>query len=118
MTVSDILQWLSTFIIAAGLAYLAFKKAPYERGSLNGGTTKSYAEAAKIAMDMNRESTKRIEELEARLEVVENKRYRITIDFTIGDPPSVGVVRIEPMLPEDIKKKQEGGIPGVSMSFP
>jgi hypothetical protein len=106
MNTSDILQWLSTFVIAAFLAYLAFKKAPAERNSLNGTASKSYAEAANITMEMYRKSSEEVKCLEARLELLEKKSYRITIEFTIGEPPTVGVVKIEPYIPEDVVNKR------------
>ena len=42
------LQWLPT-IIAIGVFVLSALKTPKENASLNGGTVKSYAEAAKMA---------------------------------------------------------------------
>lgn len=96
----NIIQWIFQFILAAGVLYIALRKAPSEKNNLNGGATKSYAEAASIMGEMNRKHVAEIASLEQRLETLERKSYRITIDFTIGEPPTVGIVKIEPFVPD------------------
>lgn len=103
MNLSDILQWVTTLIIGGFAAYLAFKKAPAEKKSLNGAASADYARAASIADERSSRYAAQVTELENRIEnneiklkLLEKKSYRITIDFTIGEPPQVGIVTIEP----------------------
>lgn len=116
MNLSDILQWVGQFVLGVILVYIALRKAPSEKSSLNGGATKAYAESAKIAgeiakeakeemLAMEREHQIEMVDLKKRLEILENKKYRITIDFTIGEPPTVGVVKIEPIICVESEKK-------------
>jgi hypothetical protein len=95
MSASDILQWFSTFIIAVVLAYLAFRKAPVERQSYDASAAAQYAMAAKTKGEENDRLEKEIDELR---QMFERKRYRVIIEFTIGDPPEPGKVVIEPIL--------------------
>jgi hypothetical protein len=102
MATSDILQWLSTFVIACVLAYLAFRKAAPERSALEATTAAQYAQAAKLKGEENTKLEAEIQALENRLSIVERKRYRVTIEFEIGDPPEIGAVKIEPVLVCDV----------------
>lgn len=95
----DLLQWIVNIVLGALVVYLSFRKAPAERRSLNGDATKSYAEAARLKGEENLRLEQEISELEKRLEIVERKKYRIMMEFEIGDPPSIGVVKIEPIVP-------------------
>jgi hypothetical protein len=101
-----ILQWLPT-LIAVGVFILSAIKSPSERGSLNGGTVKAYAEAAqlagedaKAAREEARAAKEELRALEGRVSVIERKRYQCYMEFDIGDPPTVGVVKIQPVVPE------------------
>jgi hypothetical protein len=110
MTNSDLLQWFSTFIIACILAYLAFRKAAPERTALEATTAAQYAQAAKLKGEENTKLEAEIKALEDRLNIIERKRYRVTVEFEIGDPPQVGSVKIEPILitdkpPETVRMK-------------
>lgn len=95
----DLLQWIVNLILGGLVVYLSFRKAPAERRSLNGDATKSYAEAARLKGEENLKLENEISELEKRLEIVERKKYRIVMEFEIGDPPAIGVVKIEPIVP-------------------
>jgi hypothetical protein len=88
---------------AGALLWLALRKAPSERSSLNGSAVKYYAEAAQIKAEENVKLEREVAELAARLEIVERKKYRIVMEFTIGDPPEMGKVLIEPIVPEPKK---------------
>jgi hypothetical protein len=98
MTTSDLLQWFSTFVIACVLAYLAFRKAAPERTALEATTAAQYAQAAKLKGEENAKLEAEIHALEQRLQVVERKKYRVILEFTIGDPPEMGKVVIEPIV--------------------
>jgi hypothetical protein len=100
----DTIQWIVNIILGVMLAYLSFRKAPAERLSLNGSAAKSYAEAAQIQRAENQKLEEVIANLEHRMLMVEQKKYRITMEFEIGDPPTMGVVTIEPVIPTDITR--------------
>jgi predicted signal transduction protein with EAL and GGDEF domain len=95
MSVSDILQWFSTFVIAVVLAYLAFRKAPVERQSYDASAAAQYAMAAKTKSEENDRLQSEIDELR---QLFTRKKYRVTLEFTIGDPPEPGKVIIEPII--------------------
>jgi hypothetical protein len=101
-----ILQWLPT-LITLGLFVLAVIKSPGERLSLSSGAVKAYAEAAQMAQEDAKEAREeakaandRAKELEGRVLIVERKRYRVTVEFEIGDPANSGIVKIEPVIPD------------------
>jgi hypothetical protein len=110
-----LLQWLPT-LICVGTLILAIIKSPNERASLNGDTVRNYAEAARIAGEEAQRAREEAQaarthslELESRFETMERKRYHITVDFEIGDPPKAGIVKIEPILPNVQKKAATHG---------
>ena len=86
------------FILAGVLVWLAIRKAPAERQTLDATTAAQYAQAAKLKGEENQKLEDELSELEHRLELVERKKYRVVLDFTIGDPPEVGKVTIEPLV--------------------
>lgn len=86
---SDVLPWITQGIMGAVLLYLAFKKAPVERMTLDATTANQYAQAAKAKGEENSQLMVHIAQLETRLDAVENKRYKISIEFLTGDPPEV-----------------------------
>jgi hypothetical protein len=98
MSTSDILQWVITTLMGLGLLYLAVRKAPIERESFSASTTAQYANAAKTKGEENEKLLQKVTDLENRLAIVERKKYRIVSEFTIGDPPEVGKVLIEPIV--------------------
>jgi hypothetical protein len=80
---------------------------PAENRSLNGSSSLSYAQAAQIKGEENVKLEKRVAELEQidiererRITLLEVKRYRVTVEFEIGDPANTGIVKIEPVIPE------------------
>ena len=95
---SDVLPWITQGIMGAVLLYLALRKAPAERRTFDATTAAQYAQAAKLKGEMNTELEEEITRLQQRLEIIERKRYRVTIEFEIGDPPEVGAVNIEPIM--------------------
>lgn len=97
----DIIQWVVMAILAAGGFYLALRKAPAERETLTASAAASYAQAAKLKQEENSSLQKEIDALNARLELVENKKYRVVMEFTIGKEPEVGKVIIEPILKDE-----------------
>jgi hypothetical protein len=99
MSTADLLQWFSTFVIACALAYLAFRKAPAERQNLNGSASESYAKAAQMKGEENLKLEKMVDLQEKRIRLLETKRYRVTVEFEIGDPTNTGTVKIEPVVP-------------------
>lgn len=98
---SDIAQWL-TIAIAIGYFWIALRNQGSERHSKYGIGDKSMAEANAIQGDRILELTKEVKDLKTefagRLNVLERKKFRITMDFEIGDPPKMGVVLIEPII--------------------
>lgn len=100
---------MATILLGIGMFWLALRKAPSERTSLNGTAAKAYAEAAKIAGERLQEAedrydkaSEKIDELEARLACLERKKFRVTVNFTLGDPPEVGQVILEPVCEEEL----------------
>jgi hypothetical protein len=87
------------FILAAILVWVSLRKAPSEKMNLDGSAAEAFANAAKIKAEENAKLETEIAELETRLEMVERKKYRVVMEFTIGDPPEIGKITIEPMIP-------------------
>lgn len=98
MTTTDLIQTILMIITGLGMLYVAMRKVGSEQSSLSGSSAKSFAEAAQTYADENLALRREIKEMEKRIDKVEKKKYRITINFEISDPPSVGVVTIEPIL--------------------
>jgi hypothetical protein len=110
---TDILHYLIEGAISACLVFLAFRRAPGERAKDNSSTMKDYIETAKMAGEEIRQEREQRQELERRLSIIERKKYKVYIEFEVGDPPTVGVVRIDPVLPENtlplpLKSKKKG----------
>ena len=103
---TDIWHYLIEGAISACLVFLAFRRAPGERTKDNSSSLKDYIETARMAGEEIRQEREQRQELERRLAVVEKKRYRINMEFEVGDPPTVGVVKIEPIIPEGISSVQ------------
>jgi hypothetical protein len=93
---------IGQFILAGFLVWIAFKKAPKERMSLDATTTNQYAQAALAKGTENAALIAHIDMLEARLSIVENKKFKILIEFLAGDPPEVLKSEIVPMLTVDV----------------
>lgn len=85
-------------ILSGILVYVALRKAPVERTTFDAQASAQYAMAAKTKQEENDRLQSEIEELTARLEIVERKKYRVILEFTIGDPPEMGKVLIEPII--------------------
>jgi hypothetical protein len=110
MNVSDIAQWF-VILSAIGGFWLAFRKNGSERLSLYGIGSNNLAQANEIQGQTIFKLTKEVQELKmvnsgfiSRLEVLERKKYRITIEFEIGDPPQMGAVNIEPIIDEPVTR--------------
>jgi hypothetical protein len=96
----NIFVLIGQLVVSALLVWVAIRKAPVERQTLDATTAAQYAQAAKLKGEENARLEEDMKKLELRLELVERKKYRITMDFEIGDPPELGKVIIEPILPE------------------
>jgi hypothetical protein len=94
----NIIVLVGQLVLSGFLVWLAFKKAPAERASYNGASIKSYAEAARIKGEENLKLEEEILQLNHRLDIVERKKYKIAIEFTLGDTPEIGKVIIEPIV--------------------
>lgn len=98
------IDWATVFnyivqaILGAGILWVAFKKAPAERSSSDASASNDYAQAAKLAAERANGLESEIEELRHEVELVKAKKYRITLEFTVGDPPIPGYVKIEPII--------------------
>jgi len=106
MTTTDLIQTIWMVISGIGFLWIALRKYGSEISSLDGSSAKSFAEAAQAYADVNLDLRKEILAMQARIDKVEKKKYRITINFEIGDPPSVGIVTIEPILDLNTVSKQ------------
>ena len=107
---ADILQWAVMAVITLLLGYLAWRKNPQERQSLNGGTLRSYAEAARLAGEGLQKANLHIQELEKaqiqstleferRLDFLETgAAYEVKFNFKIGEHPMVENVIITPLV--------------------
>jgi hypothetical protein len=85
-------------ILASILVWIALKKAPRERQSMDATTANQYAQAAKIKGEENASLQREITALVTRLGLqAPGRKYRIIMDFTIGDQPELGKVTIEPV---------------------
>jgi hypothetical protein len=109
----NIVVLVGQVILSGILVWQAVKKAPVERQSLDAGSAAQYAQAAKLKGEENEKLERELAEqklehdlemsaLRLRLDKVELKRYRVTMEFTIGDPPEMGLVKIEPILPDNL----------------
>jgi len=102
---TDVLPWITQGIMGAVLLYLAFRKAPIERQTLDATTTAQYAQAAKLKGEENARLEGEINELQKRLDAIERKRFKVCIEFITGDPPEVVRAEIVPaMLGEEPTK--------------
>lgn len=85
----NVVVLIGQLLLTGIIVFLALKKAPVERQGMDAATTASYAQAAKLKGEENAQLVVHINQLETRLEAVENKRYKICIEFLTGDPPEV-----------------------------
>jgi hypothetical protein len=86
-------------VLSGILVWIALRKVPSERASADGSAAGSYAAAAKLAAEESLKKSGIITDLEHRLEILERKKYRVLVEFEIGDPPQVGAVKVEPVIP-------------------
>lgn len=86
-------------LLSGLLVWVAFRKAPAERSSLDGSGMKSYAEAAKMKGEEVLRLEKQNDEHEKRIRLLETKRYRVVVEFEVGDPSNTGTVKVEPVVP-------------------
>ena len=100
MTPSDIstIVLVGQVILSGLLVWLALRRAPVEKQTMDATTAAQYAQAAKLKGEENEKLEVEIQKLEARLELVERKKFRVVMEFTIGDPPELGKVTIEPVI--------------------
>lgn len=89
---------VGNLIIGALLVFLAFRKAPKENINLDAMTIQQYAQTVKTMGEENSRLQKKVDELEARLELVEEGRYILTARFLVGAKPEVELVKIEPVV--------------------
>lgn len=95
-------------IISGFLLYISFRKAPVERQSYDASTAAQYAQAAKLKQEENDKLESYNDRLEAEMEdlrkSIARKRYRVTVEFTIGDRPEPGKVTVEPILDAPVEQ--------------
>jgi len=87
------------FVLAGVLVWIALRKAPKERIVMDATTAAQYAQAAKLKGEENAALTAHIDKLEARLQAVENKKFKVCIEFVTGDPPEVLKAEIAQVMP-------------------
>jgi hypothetical protein len=104
----DITQGIFMLVTIIGGFYLSTRKAPMERSSLDAAASKSYQEAARMAgedklkleQELHAQEIQHdiaIAELREELHILNSRKYRVTVEFTIGNPPEPGRVTIEPI---------------------
>jgi hypothetical protein len=89
---------IGNILLTGALVWVALRKAPIERAAMDATTAVGWANAAKQKLEENKELQSEIDELKNRQSMYERKRYRVTVEFTIGDPPEPGKVIIEPLI--------------------
>lgn len=109
----NIIVLVGQFILSGILVWIALRKAPAEQNNLNSNTLRAYAETARIAGEDAKaarleaqEANIRSDALEERLETIERKKYRVVVEFEIGEPPKIGIVKVEPIVPVVPMKKK------------
>jgi hypothetical protein len=107
---ANLIVLIGQFVLAGVLVWIAFRKAPKERMTLDATTTAQYAQAAKLKGEENAQLVVHINQLETRLEAVENKRYKISIEFLTGDPPEVLKAEVAQIVLPVISKLQPIGV--------
>jgi hypothetical protein len=102
MELTAFIGYLILAIIAAGPGVYAVvaqrKLTGAQTVQSNGGASESFAQAAKLAGDMNVQLLSRVAELERRLQLVEaHKRYHITLDLDVDTnaPARVTTANVE-----------------------
>lgn len=89
---------VGNLIIGALLLVLAFRKAPKDMANIDATTIQQYAQTVKTMGEENSRLNKKVDELEARLKLVEEGRYRLVAQFLVGAKPEVELVTIEPVV--------------------
>jgi hypothetical protein len=96
--IGQTILYITQAITGAGLVWIALRRAPVDKEATKSGTLKNYAETTRIMGEENRQLQTEIDELRNRQDIYERKKYRVTVEFTIGDPPEPGKVVIEPLV--------------------
>jgi hypothetical protein len=99
----DILHYLIEGAISALVVFLAFKRAPGERVKDNSSALKDYIETARMAGEEIRQEREQRQDLERRLAAIEKKKYKIYIELEVGEIPTIGIVKIEPIIVDETK---------------
>jgi len=94
----DAAQWVLMALLLLGGLWLSFRKGSPERASLDGNASYNYAQAAKIKSEENVKLLQEIQSMKERFDKIEKKKFRVCVDFTIGDPPEPGIVTIVPVI--------------------
>jgi len=95
----NVIVLIGQFILAGLLVWVSLRKAPKELMTLDASTAAQYAQAAKLKGEENATLSANIDKLEARLEAIENKRFKVSIEFITGDPPEVLTAEIAQVMP-------------------
>jgi hypothetical protein len=111
MNIDVFWQWAITIIISAmgvaGGLFISLRKAGSEKQSLDASAANNWSLAAQREAERNSKIELENARLEAEMtelrQLFERKRYRVIIEFTIGDPPEPGKVVIEPIIDPPIK---------------
>ena len=103
----NVVVLIGQLVLATVLAFIAWKKAPRERTVMDATTANQYAQAAKTKGEENAQLVVHVASLESRLEAVENKRYKISIEFITGDPPEVLKAEVAQILLPIMPKLQK-----------
>jgi hypothetical protein len=99
MTDVNIIVLVGQLILTGVMVYIAMRKAPAERLGIDATTAAGYAQAAKLKQEENAMLQREIDDVRARLDAVENKKYKVCIEFITGDPPEVLKAEIAQVMP-------------------
>ena len=95
----NVLVLVGQLLLTGFMVYIALRKAPAERMGIDASAAAQYATAAKIKGEENAKLELELDELRARLDNIENKRFKVCIEFITGDPPEMLKAEIVQVMP-------------------
>jgi hypothetical protein len=102
----NLIVLIGQFILAGFLVWVALRKVPAEKSSLNGSASNDYMQAAHMAGEelvaYKKQTDATIAEMLRQIKILQNKKFDIHIEFEIGDPPTVGKVEVKPIVTDSL----------------
>lgn len=84
-------------IIGGIMVWLTMRENPKKLNNLDATTLQQYSQIIKDMGEDKIRMQKEIDDLEARLKLIESGRYRVVTEFVVGAKPQVEKVTIEPL---------------------